>query len=221
MLYRALCCVCCAALISGCTTEAAKKAMNKPTSSDQYAGFDSNDASGSKRKAEMPKPVPDTMDPESAVSTLVDQLQSKQASFTIAAEDQLNYWASKPGVSKIVVRKVRPMLKSPRVEHRAAAARLTVQYGRADSVGDLIECLSDSEPGIRTMAYSALQGYATQDFAYDPNASAGAREKSVEQYRKWWQNNQRRVAVQPATVYEGNPPSEPRVVSPGQTSVAP
>src|SRR5258706_11926690 len=106
-------CVCGMIFLAGCTTEAAKKAMNKPVGTDQYAGFDSNDANGSKRSAEMPKPVPDSQDAESAVSTLVHQLESDRTSFSIAAEDQLNYWGQKQGVGRIVARKIRPMLKSP------------------------------------------------------------------------------------------------------------
>ena len=200
----------------GCTTEAAKKAMAKPLATDQYSGFDSGSADGSKRKAELPKPVSDSVDPETAVSTLVDQLQNKQASFSIAAEEQLGYWGSKPGVAPIVVRKVRPLLKASRVEQRAPALRLTVQFGGRECAGDLIECLADSEPGIRDNAYRSLQGIVTQDFGYDPNSGETLRSKSIDQYRRWWQSNQRRVAVQPATVYEKFPPSEARVITPGQ-----
>lgn len=66
MVIRLLSCVgvCGMVFLAGCTSEAAKKAMSKPIGTDQYAGFDSNDANGSKRTAEMPKPVSDAQDPE-------------------------------------------------------------------------------------------------------------------------------------------------------------
>lgn len=218
MIFKSLKVVALSAFIAvaGCNTEAAKKAMNKPSNDDQYAGFGAQDTKGSKRKAEMPKPVADSQDPESAVATLVEQLQNRQPSFSIAAEEQLGYWANKAGVAPIVVRKVRPMLKATAVEHRAPALRLTVQFGGRDSVGDFIECLTDPEPGIREMAYRSLQGYVAQDFGFDPNSGEAIRTRSVEQYRRWWQANQRRGAIQPATVYEKNPPTEARVSTPGQ-----
>jgi hypothetical protein len=202
------------AVLCGCTTEAAKKALNKPAETDQFAGFDKESNERNKRKAELPKPVADTVDAEKAVTTLVEQLQKPQASFSISAEDQLNYWGGKNGVAEIVVRKVRPLLKSPHVEQRAPALRLTIAFGNRDSVGDLIECLNDSEYGIRDTAYRALQALSSQDFAYDPAGGSSARAQGVDQFRRWWQLKQRESSVQPATVYEKNPVAQPKVVTP-------
>ncbi len=202
--------------LAGCTTEQAKKAMDKPIPSDQYTGFGANGADLSKRKAEKPKQVKDEMAPEEAVSTLVDQLQHTQAGYSITAEEQLMYWGEKPGVGPIVARRVRPLLKSSRVEQRAPALRLTVMFGGRDSMGDLIECLADSEYGIRESAHRAVQNYVPRDFGYDPSNGGVARAQAVDQYRRWWQYETRKGAVQPPSVYEANPPVEAQVRTPRQ-----
>ncbi len=197
--------------LTGCTTEAAKRAMDRPIPADQFTGFGAGNSDKSKRTAEKPKEIKDDMEPEQAVSTLVEQLQNSKASFSITAEEQLLYWGSKPGVDKIVARRVRPLLKSARVELRAPAVRLTVVYGGRDSIGDLIECLGDSEVAIREQAARALQAAAPKDFGYDPNAGELARANSVNEYRRWWQYESRRGSVQPATIYENNPPVQASV----------
>ncbi len=196
----------------GCTTEAAKKAMDRPMPSDQYTGF-GDEKVKDKRKAEKPKEVKDDMNPEDAVATLVSNLNNNKASFSITSEEQLMYWGGKPGVGPIVVRKVRPLLKSARVEQRAPALRLTIAYGGRESVGDLIECLADSEMGMREMAYNAIQGYAPRSFGYDPANGDVARAQSVDQLRRWWQTETRRGTVLPPSTYEANPAVEARVQS--------
>ena len=108
-------------LLTGCNTEQAKKAMDKPIAENGYTGFGAHSADASKRKAERPKPVKDDTEPEEAVSTLVGQLQHAEAGYTVTAEEQLMYWGSKPGVGSIVARKVRPLIKNPHVETRAPA----------------------------------------------------------------------------------------------------
>ena len=95
---------------------------------------------------------------------------------------------------------------------RAPALRLTILFGGVDSNGDLIECLADSEYSIRESAFKALRAHTRRDFGYAPTAGEVARANSVEQWRQWWAGEQRRVAVQPPSVYETNPPTEPRVV---------
>jgi hypothetical protein len=202
----------------GCTTEAAKKAMNKPSSDDAYTGFDPDSGEKSKRKAEKLEPVKDDTDPEKAVTTLVERLQKPEPSIAIPAEEQLRYWGSKQGVDKIIVSQVRLLLKNPKVEVRAPALRLTIMYGGADANGDLIECLADNEYSIREMAFKSLRSHTRRDFGYSPTGGEVARAKSVDEWRQWWQGEQRRVAVQAPSTYETNPPSEPRTTKPSKAS---
>lgn len=208
LCLRTVVCLAVLSFLTGCTTEAAKKAMGKPIAEDHYSGFGSGAAENSKRTAEKPKPVREDMEPEQAVSILVDQMKKTQAGFSVTAEEQLMYWGEKPGVGSIVARKVRPLLKSANVEQKAPALRLTVAFGGKESVGDLIECLSDNEYGIRETAYRAVQSYVPRDFGYDPSSSDVARAQGVDQYRRWYQYDRRKDAVQPPTIYEKNQPRE-------------
>ncbi|HYG74144.1 MAG TPA: HEAT repeat domain-containing protein [Planctomycetota bacterium] len=200
--------------IAGCTTTAAKKALNKPQLSDSYTAFDAGASDSNKRKAEKVEPVKEDMDAEIAVTKLVEQLQRQEAAYTLSAEEQLLAWGRKQGVDKIVYNKVRLLLKHPRVEVRAPALRLVKLYGGRDSIPDLIECLGDPEPPIRTEAFKSLQAKTKRDFGYQPNGGEVARWKSVEDWRQWWQAEQRKVAVQPASVYEEKPLAEPKIVTP-------
>jgi hypothetical protein len=196
----------------GCTTTAAKKALSKPNPADSYSGFDAKHAEASKRKAEIPEPVKDTTEPEEAVRILCGQLQEQPAA-AIQAEEQLKLWGSRQGVDKLVITGVRPLLKNAKVEVRAPAMRLTILLGGPDSNGDLIECLADSEYSIREAAFKALRMKTRRDFGFSPSGGEVARAQSVEEWRTWWETEQRKVAVQPPSVYETNPPSEPRVIS--------
>ncbi len=211
LCVRTMVCVALVAILAGCTSEAAKKAMNKPLPTDQYAGFGAGSADNSKRKAEKMKEVRDDMEPEAAVSTLVDNLQKTSAGIAVTAEEQLMYWGQKPGVGSIVTRKVRPLLKSNNVEQRAPALRLTVAYGNKDSLGDLIECLADKEYGIRETAFRAVQSYSARDFGYDPSSGEVARAQGVDQYRRWYQYETRKGAVYPPTKYEKDMPREAQI----------
>ena len=200
-------------VLSGCTTTAAKKALNKPMAEDPYAGFDPEAAEASRRKAEKVDRVKEETDPEEAVDLLVKHLQ-KERPYAIPAEEQLKLWGSKQGVDKIVVRKVRPLLKHPQVEVRAPALRLTMLFGGNDSNGDLIECLADTEYGIRAAAIRSLKARTHMDFGFSPTAGEVARAKSVDEWRQWYQADQRKTSIQPPSVYEANQPSQPTVVSP-------
>ncbi|MCY3023634.1 MAG: hypothetical protein NTW87_32035 [Planctomycetota bacterium] len=196
--------------LCGCTTTAAKKQMDKPRDKDAYTGFDPEAADQSKRKAEKVERVKADTDPAKAVETLVANLQ-KGPAYAIPAEEQLKMWGTQQGVDKIVVSKVRMLLKHEKVEVRAPALRLTILYGRAESNGDLIEALADQEYAIRATASRALQARARRDFSYDPGAGEVARARAVQEWRQWWQEEQRKVAVQPPTVYEEKPPTEPKI----------
>ncbi|MGD0091241.1 MAG: hypothetical protein ABSE73_15090, partial [Planctomycetota bacterium] len=143
--------------LCGCTTAAAKKALEKPQGAEPYAGFDPEASDASKRKAEKPKPVKDDTDPEEAVNTLVKQLQRPEPEYAATAEETLKLWGLKQGVDKLIVSKVRMLLKDPKVEVRAPALRLTILYGGLDCCGDLIEALADSEYGIRAAAFKSLR----------------------------------------------------------------
>ena len=201
-------------LLSGCTSTAAKKALNKPNAPDAYSGFDPDTGAASKRKAEKVEPLKEDAEPEEAVNTLVKYLQRDRA-YAISAEEQLYLWGARQGIGKIVVSKVQLLLKHPKVDVRAPALRLTMRFGGESSNGDLIECLADSEYSIREAAYKALKAKAHRDFGYDPSGGEVARAKAVDDWRQWWQAEQRKIAVQPPSVYELNPPSQPKVVKPG------
>jgi len=199
--------------LCGCTTTAAKKALNKPSDTDAYAGFDPEGAKASKRKAEKPAPVKEDTDPEEAVNTLVAQLQREPA-YAVPAEEQLKLWGLKQGVDRIVVSKVRPLLKNPKVEVRAPALRLTILFGGPDCNGDLIEALADTEYGVRSTAFKSLQLRTRRDFSYDPAGGEVARLQAVEAWRTWWQDEQRKKTAQEPTIYEEKRPEEPKVLTP-------
>jgi len=200
----------------GCTTAAAKHALNKPIESDAYAGFDKEKTDPSKRKAELPEPIPMTEDPDRAVSKLMQQLQKERAA-SISAEEQLMVWGRQQGVGRMVYGQARQLLKHPKLEIRAPALRLTDAFGGREAIGDLIEALDDPEYGMRLEASRALSKRTSRNFGYEPQSGEVQRAKSVAQLRRWWQAEQSSVAVQPASVYEKNPPKEPSVVRPGDS----
>jgi len=206
--------LCTLSFIPGCTTTAAKKAMNKPNKSDSYTAFDAGASDSSKRKSEKVEPIKEDMDAEVAVTKLVEQMQRQEPAYTLSAEEQLRMWGTKQGVDKIVYNKVRLLLKNQRVEIRAPALRLTKLFGGREAIPDLIECLGDPEVAIRQEAFNALHARTKKDFSYSPNGGEVARWKSVEDWRQWWQVEQRKVAVQPASVYEEKPQAEPKIVAP-------
>lgn len=201
-------------LLSGCTSTAAKKAMNKPQIQDSYTAFDAGSNDASKRKATKVEPVKEDDDPDKAVGLLVEQLQRQEAAYQVSAEEQLRMWGSKQGVDKIVVAKVRILLKSNRLEVRAPALRLVKLFGGPEANGDLIEALADPEMAIRMDAFRALRARTHKDFGYTPEGGEVARLKAVDDWRQWWQTEQRNVAVQPASIYEGKPLAGPKTVSP-------
>jgi hypothetical protein len=202
------------AALPGCTTKAGKRAMNKPIEADSYSAFDREKTDTSKRKAETPEPVSANEDPDRAVSKLMQQLQGERAA-AISAEEQLMMWGRKQGVGRMVYGQARQLLKNPRLEIRAPALRLTDAFGGREAIGELIEVLDDPEYGMRMEAYNALTKRTTRTFGFDPQGGEVQRAKSVAQLRRWWQAEQSSVAVQPASVYEKNPPKEPTIVRPG------
>ncbi|HYF47847.1 MAG TPA: hypothetical protein VEJ63_00460 [Planctomycetota bacterium] len=206
-------------LLSGCTTTAAKRALNKPAAKDKFSGFDADAADASKREAPRPEKLNPDSDPEVAVTKLVDQLQKDRA-HAVYAEEQLRYWGSKQGVDKIVVSKVRLLLKNEAIEVRAPALRLTMQFGGNEVNGDLVECLADPEYGIRATAYKALKARTGLDFGFSPAGGEVARAKAVQEWRQWWQAEQRRLAVKDPSIYELKPIAEPRVERVGDETAA-
>lgn len=201
-------------VISGCNTAAAKAAMGKPNAKDKYTGFDADAADNSSRTAEKLEPVKDDTDPEKAVIQLVKQLQDKRRAYHDSGEQQLMYWGDRQGVDRIIVRQVRPLLKHPDVEVRAPAVRLTLRFGKDECIGDLIECLADEEREIRQMAFRALRSRAHRDFGFEAGGGEVARARSVQEWRQWYQAEQRSGAVQAPSVYELAPQAEPKIVPP-------
>jgi len=189
---------------SGCTTTAAKKALNRPVRTDEYTGFNKDKEHDSKRTVERPAPVKADDDPETAIKTLAGYL-AKNRAHIMYAEENLKYWGMREGVAPLVARHVRPLLRHDNIETRAPALRLTILYGGPESNGDLIECLDDKDEGIRDSAFKSLKVRTGRDFGYDPTGSQKGREQSVDAWRAWWQENSRSAATQPASVYEKNP----------------
>ncbi|MCZ7647892.1 MAG: hypothetical protein M5U26_21980 [Planctomycetota bacterium] len=204
----------------GCSTKAAKKALNKPYSEDTYAGFGDEKDESKSEKVRKAEPVTDDMDPEHAVSVLVDQLQRHELAYVIGAEDELHYWAQKQGVAEIIVRKVRLLLKSPRIEIRAPALRLIIAYGGRESLSDLIEVLADSEFGMRESAFKKLKVAAGRDFGFEPGGGELARVKSIELWRQWWQDEQRNL-VASGVSGEGESGPAPHIVPPPPQVIRP
>jgi hypothetical protein len=211
---NSLICLIAMLLISaGCTTTAAKKALEKPAPRDAYTAFDKEASEPSKRKAATPAAVKEDTDPEEAVDQLVNQMK-KGGSYAVSAEEQLKIWGTKQGVSKSVVSKVRLLMKDENVEVKAPALRLTILFGGPESTGDLIEALADKEYGIRDIAFRSVRTRTKRDFGYEPGAGEVARIRAVDEYRRWWQMEKQKVATQPPSVYEGKPVSEPKIVGP-------
>ncbi|MBI3828259.1 MAG: hypothetical protein HY291_02000 [Planctomycetes bacterium] len=172
--------------LAGCgNTKWAERKANVPYEDTPFAGFTDKAAKNSERKGAKYENVSDDTEPAKAVDQLVQQMQSLERHVAIPSEDELRYWASKQGVAEIVVRKVRPLLKNPRIEVRAPALRLTVAYGKKDSLGDLIEVLEDNEYGMRSTAIRTLKAKANNDFGYNPAGGDLARAQSIEKWRQW------------------------------------
>lgn len=174
--------------LAGCTTTAAKRAMNKRESMDTFSGFDNPEAKISERKSRQPQVVPSDLDTETAVEALVRRLQSRERAYIVTAEDELMMWAQRPGAGSIVYNKVRLLLKDPRVEVRAPAVRLTIRFGGNENTGDLVELLADEEYLIRRDAFQVLRARHGMDFGFSPAASKVLREKALEDWRGWWQD---------------------------------
>jgi hypothetical protein len=202
---------------SGCTTAAAKKALNKPREEDAFTGFSQNPGQDSERRSDKKEPVSDDMDPEKAVDILVDHLQRPEPNYFIPAESQLRYWATKQGVSEIIVRKVRMLLKNPRIETRAPALRLVCSYGQKDSIGDLIESLADPDYGMRKLAFETLRVRAGMDLGYQPGLGEAARGEAIQRWRQWWQENSRTIVASQVEAPKYEQPAPPTLVQPGKT----
>lgn len=208
--------------MGGCTTEAAKKAMNKKHDEFPFSTFNETRSEGAAREDSLPDPVADDLQPDRAIDMLVDNLQHKELRYQIPAEDQLRYWATKQGVDQVIVRKVRMLLKDPRIEVRAPALRLTVAYGKRESVADLIEVLADEEYGMRSEAYKSLQRRTGRDFGFNPAAPKLSREVAVERWRQWWQEEQTKMVTTETAVSAGfDTPAPPRVVVPEEERAEP
>lgn len=172
--------------LNGCgNTKWADRKASEAMEEAPYSGFNEKAAKPSERKGSKYEVVSDDTEPVKAVEQLVAQLQSQERHVSIPAEDELRYWASKQGVPPLIVERVRPLLRNPRIEVRAPALRLTVAYGKKESMGDLIEVLEDSEYGMRTLAFKALRARSGNDFGYNPAGGELLRAQSIERWRQW------------------------------------
>lgn len=207
----------CLAALSGCSTQAAKQALNKVPEQDNYTNLSKSEGLESDRRAKNVEPVADDMDPEKAVDILVDHLQRKERAYSIPAEDELRVWATKQGVPEIIVAKVRGLLKHPRIEVRAPALRLTMAYGKKESLGDLIEVLADEDYGMRNTAFQAVKARAGRDLGYASSGGALARAKAIESWRRWWQDEQRAVSTAQVPLATLDDRAPPQLVKPERT----
>jgi hypothetical protein len=148
------------------------------------------------------------------VDILVDHLQREDPAYFIPAEDHLRYWATKQGVPEIIVRKVRLLLKNPRIETRAPALRLVSTYGRQESLGDLIEALGDDDYGMRKLAFDSLRSRTGMDLGYHPSGGEVARTEALEGWRRWWQEKQQGLAATSVAGPSLEPPAPPTVATP-------
>jgi hypothetical protein len=198
----------------GCTTKAAKKALNKPYEEEAFSGFAKDVGKDSERHTDKAEPIADDMEPEKAVDLLIDHLQRPEPNYYIPAESQLRYWATKQGVAEIIVRKARMLLKHPRIETRAPALRLVCTYGGKDSIGDLIETLADPDYGMRRESFETLRVRAGMDLGYQPGAGDVARAQSIQRWREWWQDNSRTIASTQVAAPKYEQPAPPTVIRP-------
>lgn len=203
-------------LCAGCTTKAAKKALNEPTPADSYSGFDANKKKASERRRNSPEPVSDEMNPEKAVEILVDHMQRQEHHYRIPAEQQLRYWATKQGVAEMIVQRIKVLmlLKNPQIEVRAPALRLTIAYGKNDSTGDLIEVLTDPDYGMRSTAFKALNMKLGRDFGYNPAGGELARQQAIDAWRRWWQKEQRSHLTRQSPIPEIERTKPPELIKP-------
>lgn len=190
---------------AGCSTKYAEKKINEPLDDQPYTGFSPKAGKDSERKIRLGEPVSDDMDAEKATGILVKRLESQERALAIPAENELRYWAAKQGVAPIVVNRVRPFLQHPRIEVRAPALRLTIVFGKKESCGDLIEVLADEAYGMRSTAFKALKARTGRDFGYSPSGGELARAKSLQSWRKWWQDEQGLPAEKPPEQAEQSP----------------
>ena len=211
----------CLVAYTGCSTTAAKQALNKPNPEDSFAGFATNDKSSkvSERKSPAPDPVRDDMEPEKAIDMLVDYMQRREPQYYIPAEDEMRYWAQKQGVPAIIVQKVRPLLKNPRIEVRAPALRLTCAFGQRDSLSDMIESMTDDDYGMRKTAFESLRQRTQQDFGYAPGAGEPARAEAITKWRGWWSDSSRTMLASQVPVAGYTAPEAPKVSRAGEKRV--
>jgi len=203
------------ALLCGCTTTAAKKALAKPMVDDTR--FDGSPGKESERRTRELEPVSDDMNPEKAVEILVDHMQRQEPAYFIPAEASLRLWATKQGVPGIIVRKVRLLLKNPRIEVRAPALRLVCAFGSRECAGDLIEVLTDPDYGMRKTAFETLRARAGMDLGFQPGGGEAARDQAVLAWRRWWEEDQRALASRQAPSPKFDQPAPPTIVTPEPT----
>lgn len=197
--------------LTGCgNTKWAERKAAAPYEDTPYAGFTDKSAKKSDRKGAKYENVSDDTEPAKAVDQLVQQMQSLERHVAIPSEDELRYWAAKQGVAEIVVRKVRPLLKNPRIEVRAPALRLTVAYGKKDSLADLIEVLDDNEYGMRSTAFKALKARSGNDFGFNAAGGDLARAKSIEKWRQWLKAEQEGPAKEAEKEKSSEEAADPR-----------
>jgi HEAT repeat protein len=75
-------------------------------------------------------------------------------------------------------------------KERARAVHRLADSDARESVPWIVEALRDPSGGVRESAYYALQELLGQDFAFDPDAPARERERSIQNVLRRWSRQQ-------------------------------
>ncbi len=82
-----------------------------------------------------------------------------------------------------------PMLKDPDLFVRRLTAEGLSGFKHVTTVDALIVALADPEGIVRHTAYTSLKKLTGQNIAFDPEASASARNSAQRKWRDWWSKN--------------------------------
>jgi hypothetical protein len=93
-------------------------------------------------------------------------------------------------LSRMTVETLGKYLKDPDAEIRRAAAWACACKESKVHVPQLIELLNDREATVAFTAHAALREITGQKFAFDPQASATEKTKSIALWKQWWAKHQ-------------------------------
>jgi hypothetical protein len=143
---------------------------------------------GTEKKEEAAKPAPkeekeEELDPElkQRIDTLVHQLGRNKSGFRSNARAELAK-IGKPAVPALI-----KALESGNTWRGGGAAQVLGNIGDERATEPLIAQLRDTDRHVRKHMIEALRKIAKQNFGYDPEADASARDTAVKKWEEWWQ----------------------------------